>query len=76
MKVFIQTHSYLINMDNVVYLSTAADGEKCVFKLIDGGQIIATCSYNLVIDAIDRSRWVRKDSTYTHYNMVVITLDY
>jgi len=75
MKVFIQTHSYLINMDHVAYLSADADGDRCVFRLTNGDQIIATCSYDLVIKELNNHQWARKDGTYD-INMVVITLDY
>ena len=75
MKVFIQTHSYLINMDHVAYLSADADGDRCVFRLTNGGQIIATCSYDLVIDALRDYQQARKDRAYD-INMVIITLDY
>jgi len=75
MKVFIQTHTYLINMDHVAYLRADADGDNCIFKLTNGGQIIATCSYDLVIKELKDYQWARKDGVYD-LNLVVITLDY
>ena len=75
MKVFIQTHTYLINMDHVDYLRADADGDNCIFKLTNGGQIIATCSYDLVVKELKDYQWARKDSGYD-LNLVVITLDY
>ena len=49
MKVFIQTHSYLINMDHVVYFRSLKAREGCYFKMTDNRTIEATCSYDLVV---------------------------
>ena len=75
MKVFIQTHSYLINMDHVVYFRSLISSEGCRFTMLNGNSIDATCSYDLVIEALRDYRWAHKDDGYT-FNFIVITLDY
>ena len=75
MKVFIQTHSYLINMDHVVYFRSLISSEGCRFTMLNGNSIDATCSYDLVVKELNNHQWARKDGTYD-INMVVITLDY
>ena len=75
MKVFIQTHSYLINMDHVVYFRSLKAREGCYFKMTDNRTIEATCSYDLVVKELKDYQWARKDGVY-NLNLVVITLDY
>jgi hypothetical protein len=41
----------------------------------NGNSIDATCSYDLVIEALRDYRWAHKDDGYT-FNFIVITLDY
>lgn len=81
MKIFIQTHSYLINMDNVAYFRafrTSEVREGCCFRMTNGRTIEATCSYDVVIDALNSHRYTSDtwESRTCHQNMVIITLDY
>ena len=78
MKIFIQTHSYLINMDNVAYFRSFRKSEArvgCCFRMTNGRTIEATCSYDVVIDALNSHLYVR-DTMSIHRNMLIITLDY
>ena len=78
MKIFIQTHSYLINMDNVAYFRAHHGSNGCCFRMTNGRTIEATCSYDVVIDALNSHRYTSDtwESRTCHQNYVVITLDY
>jgi len=77
MNVFLRTHSYNINMAHVCYYRSHQGG--CLFRMTNGRDIMATCSYEVVQDALD-SHSLTRDSwdsrTWFSQNYIIITLDY